>query len=222
MSFLNYQNTDMQAETEAGRTNRLSTYYRVHSNIYDATRWLFLFGRGSTIKLLPTFDNPPKILEVGCGTGNNLIQLHKKYPEARLTGIDLSQEMLTKAQKKIQASDNPQKFRLIHDAYGSSCLKDSTFDVILFSYSLTMMTQHIELIFSRIYQNLDPEGLLAVTDFHQTKFGWFEQWMRMNHVVMDGSLYKTLSEAFKSTHSNILPAYFNWWEYFIFIGRKEL
>jgi len=218
MPFLNHQ----YSETEEVCTDRLSTYYRIHSNIYDATRWLFLFGRSSTINLLPFFNTPPKILEVGCGTGNNLIQLHKKYPEARLTGIDLSQEMLTKAQKKIQKSDNPQQFRLIHDAYRSSCLKDSTFDVILFSYSLTMMTQNIASIFDRIYKNLEPEGLLAVTDFHQTKFSWFEQWMRMNHVIMDGSLYNALMNAFKSKQSKILPAYFNWWEYFIFIGRKKL
>ena len=208
-------------KSKADSKNRITAYYRLHSTIYDVTRWLFLFGRQTIIQSLPTVNTSPKILEVGCGTGTNLIHLYEKYPGARLTGIDISKEMLSKARNKIKKTERPQQFRLIHDAYGSSCLKDSTFDLILCSYSLTMMGPDIEYITKTIKRNLEPDGVIAVTDFHQTTYNWFEEWMKINHVAMDGSLYKTLKQQFQPTQCNIQTAYFNWWQYFTFIGKKD-
>jgi S-adenosylmethionine-diacylgycerolhomoserine-N-methlytransferase len=37
------------------------------------------------------------VLEVGCGTGRNLVKLARAYPEARLFGLDVSREMLASA-----------------------------------------------------------------------------------------------------------------------------
>ncbi|MEM1357475.1 MAG: methyltransferase domain-containing protein, partial [Bacteroidota bacterium] len=76
----------------------LSQYYQFQSRIYDLTRWSFLFGRKHLLASLPFRPTEPlQILEVGCGTGHNLLRLAKKYPEAEITGIDLSTDMLAKA-----------------------------------------------------------------------------------------------------------------------------
>ncbi len=60
----------------------LEKYYRFHSRIYDATRWLFLFGRDRLIKTAALFTRPRRILEVGCGTGKNLVRLRQTFPGA--------------------------------------------------------------------------------------------------------------------------------------------
>ena len=70
--------------------------YRRQRHIYDATRKFYLLGRDATIAAL----DPPagaSVLEIGCGTGRNLVKLAQVYPEARLIGMDVSQEMLATA-----------------------------------------------------------------------------------------------------------------------------
>jgi S-adenosylmethionine-diacylgycerolhomoserine-N-methlytransferase len=68
----------------------LERYYRFQSTIYDATRWLFLFGRGSILKeIRARLTGATEIVEIGCGTGRNLAHLARIFPEARITGIDL-------------------------------------------------------------------------------------------------------------------------------------
>ncbi|MDZ7659193.1 class I SAM-dependent methyltransferase [Fodinibius sp.] len=56
----------------------VAQYYQLHAPIYDATRWSFLFGRTKLIKQIPALPANAQILEVGCGTGKNLIQLKKQ------------------------------------------------------------------------------------------------------------------------------------------------
>lgn len=41
------------------------------------------------------------ILEIGCGTGNFLLQAAKAFPQARLAGVDIDDESLGKAREKV-------------------------------------------------------------------------------------------------------------------------
>ena len=46
-------------------------------------------------------EDPGNVLDVGCGTGNALRMLKKRFPTAYLTGVDPSVAMLACAQKKL-------------------------------------------------------------------------------------------------------------------------
>ena len=76
-----------------------NAYYRFHAKIYDCSRWLFLFGRDGLIEDI-VLKKPRRVLEVGCGTGRNLLRLKKSLPEAELYGVDASPEMLSRAKRK--------------------------------------------------------------------------------------------------------------------------
>jgi len=45
--------------------------------------------------------NYKSVLDIGCGTGNFLFEINKKYPQLNLTGVDLSDNMLRLAQEKL-------------------------------------------------------------------------------------------------------------------------
>lgn len=44
-----------------------------------------------------TANNPLNILEVGCGNGQNCLNLHRTHPAAKFTGIDFIEEMIAAA-----------------------------------------------------------------------------------------------------------------------------
>lgn len=197
------------------RENKLRRYYKLHACIYDLSRWSFLFGRTSLLNHAPELPSSPRILEVGCGTGQNLKMMAKRYPDAEITGLDLSPEMLSRASRKL----GNQKVQLKRRLYGSQDLNSPPFDLILFSYTLTMCAEHREHILQQVSNDLKSGGYIAVVDFHSTSHSWFDAWMQRNHVNMEKSLLNSLDNHFVSIHSKVITAYFGLWHYFTFWGK---
>lgn len=207
------QHTEVEKHNE-----KLEKYYRFHSGIYDWTRWSFLFGREELLNGLPELPPDPRILEIGCGTGKNITHLEYLFADGRIHGIDLSREMIQKAQKKIGNEDH---ITLIHGAYGEESFNFEPFDLILLSYSLTMLDDRIEQVLQRICSDLRPDGYIAVVDFHSSPFRWFRDWMKANHVDLSGYLPTLLNKFFTPSRQEKHKAYFGLWSYFLFIGRSR-
>src|ERR1700723_3223859 len=78
--------------------------YRPQRYIYDLTRKHYLLGRDRLIAELAPPDGST-ILEIGCGTGRNLIRAAQRYRSARLYGVDISSVMLEQAQHSVTGAD---------------------------------------------------------------------------------------------------------------------
>lgn len=209
-------------KTIGEQVQKMGGYYRLHAPIYDATRWTFLFGRDNILKQLP-FERSQhiKILEVGCGTGRNMRKLHTFFPNAKLTGIDVSYDMLQRAAQSLRAVPTPQ-YQLLHRPYtfGDTDFYQK-FEVILFSYSLTMINPHWGDLLKQATYDLAPNGVIAIADFHATRFSWFERHMRRNHVRMEAHILPKLTQLFTPQYQYIGKAYAGIWEYFGFIGKMK-
>ena len=203
-----------------GPASSLQTYYASHSHIYDATRWSFLFGR-STILELARAAQPGalRILEVGCGTGRNLVQLARLFPLAQLTGVDLSAAMLDVARRKTATYGS--RISLTARCYDAPLGQTGRYDLVLCSYTLSMFNPGLEAAIAAARADLAPHGHFALVDFHASRWRWFVRWMRVNHVRMDGHLLPLLRANFSAVIEELHPAYGGVWDYCMFLGRKN-
>ncbi len=197
----------------------IERYYQFHSRIYDATRWSFLFGRTSILdKVVAAGGAPKRILEVGCGTGKNLVALCKRFPDAKVAGLDLSEAMLGVSRSKMARFGD--RVRLIHKAYDAPVLEGEPFDLVLFSYALSMFNPGFEAAIATAHKDLATGGQVAVVDFHDSRFRFFARWMGVNHVRMDAQLQPLLKAQFTPQVDEVRSAYLGVWRYLQFVGRK--
>lgn len=120
----------------------MDSIYRHQRHIYDLSRKYYLLGRDGLIADLA----PPRggaVLEIGCGTGRNLIAVGKAWPEARLYGVDISEAMLETARKALAKAGMADRVML---AQGDACSFDTQrlfgradFQRVFISYALSMI-----------------------------------------------------------------------------------
>lgn len=199
-------------------SGKLEQYYRFHSQIYDLTRWSFLFGRETILDMLPDLPSQPRIMEIGCGTGKNIEHLEYYFPDAHILGVDLSRDMLNIAQNKLKHTN---RIALQQAEYGTQSVSGEPFDLILLSYSLTMIGDQTEDVLDQISRDLKPKGHIAVVDFHTSPFGWFKKWMGINHVDLNGHMLPLLQKYFRPVETEIDHAYLGLWSYFLFLGCQS-
>ena len=185
-------------------TALMNRIYRRQRHIYDATRKYFLLGRDLLIARLAP-EGAACVLEIGCGTGRNLILAAQRYPDARFFGIDVSTEMLTSAIEAIARAGLSSR---IHVAHADATAFDpgrlfgkAQFDRVFISYSLSMIPAWRAVLDSAIAR-LAPGGELHIVDFggQEGLPRWFRsvlrRWLALFHVTPRDDFEQTLA----STH----------------------
>lgn len=197
----------------------LRSYYRWHAKFYDATRWAFLFGRrGLIATVADQVKTPERILEIGCGTGKNLVALAEAFPGARITGLDLSPDMLDCARAKIAPFAD--RIDLLHRPYdGLVAGEEGKFDLVVISYALSMINPGFDEVIRLCRGDLREGGVIAVVDFHETRWTWFRKWMGVNHVRMEGQILAQLDAGYEAVVRRIGRGYGDLWRYVTFVGR---
>ncbi len=172
--------TDARAEHRAF----LNRYYGVSRFFYDATRKYYLFGRDTVLRDLAVDRSWRRLVEIGPGTGRNLVRLARARPDAQLGGIEASDAMLAHARKRCPWA------KLDHGFAENAPLADllgGRPDRILFSYCLSMVGDRAAAI-TNARSALTPEGEVIVVDF--ADFGGlpdgaasaFREYLRAFHV----------------------------------------
>jgi S-adenosylmethionine-diacylgycerolhomoserine-N-methlytransferase len=183
--------------------------YRYQRHIYDLTRKYYLFGRDSTIAHL----NVPfggSLLEVGCGTGRNLLFAHRRFPSARLYGLDISQEMLISARNTFRGMKHMPDFR-VADAASFTAQEFGTdgFDRVMIPYALSMIPDWRGAVDAAIMA-LAPGGELHIVDFGQQEHlpRWFrsilQAWLRKFHVTPRADLREVLQAAADARNAKLM------------------
>lgn len=114
-----------------------------------------------TARCLP--ENPDCcILDLGCGTGLELEEYYKFNPEAKVTGIDLSQGMLSELKKKFTDKD----ITLIVGSYFDVPLGKNKFDAAVSVESLHHFTKEEKIsLYAKLHKALKDDGYFILTDY---------------------------------------------------------
>ncbi len=156
-------------ESLPGHGETMDRMYRFQRHFYDASRRYYLLGRD---QLLDRLAPPPggSILEIGCGTGRNLIGAAQRYGDAKLFGIDISQEMLKTALGSMSRMGFEKRVRVAcADATSFDPMKSlgqRRFDRIYFSYTLSMVPEW-QMALRHAFSLLAKDGELLIVDFGQ-------------------------------------------------------
>lgn len=114
-----------------------------------------------TAKLLPTAKHC-QILDLGCGTGLELEEYFKINPTAKVTGIDLSQGMLSALKKKFYDKD----ITLICDSYFDFPFGICLFDGAVSVESLHHFTKEEKVpLYKKVLKSLKKNGYFVLTDY---------------------------------------------------------
>jgi phosphatidylethanolamine/phosphatidyl-N-methylethanolamine N-methyltransferase len=146
--------------------------YELLAPVYDFVfDWIFAPGRTAAIEQL-ALQRSDSILEVGIGTGLNL----PLYPATcRLTGIDLSQEMLDKAVERVQTLAMPNVILKVMDATSMS-FGDNEFDKVVATYTISAVPDPVAVL-REMRRVVKPGGILVILNHFRSErrvTGWIE------------------------------------------------
>ena len=114
-----------------------------------------------TAKQLPTTENC-HILDLGCGTGLELEEYYPLNPSAKITGVDLSQGMLSALKKKFADKD----ITLICGSYFDVPFGMSLFDSAVSVESLHHFTKAEKVpLYAKLRRALKDGGYFVLTDY---------------------------------------------------------
>lgn len=152
-----------------GHAALMDGVYRGQRHVYDLTRKYYLLGRDRLIdELAPPVGG--RVLEVGCGTGRNLIAAAQCWPGARFYGIDISEEMLKSARTSIARAGLAKRIRVAQgdatDFDPNALFRTDTFDRIFQSYTLSMIPDWQGAMREAVHR-LSAHGSLHIVDFGQ-------------------------------------------------------
>ncbi|MBU1210755.1 MAG: class I SAM-dependent methyltransferase [Alphaproteobacteria bacterium] len=163
------KNLKLDGEHSRDAARHMDGIYRYQRYIYDLTRKYFLLGRDTLIDGLRPTDGG-RVLEVGCGTGRNLILAARRYPHAQFYGFDISEMMLETARANTSRAGLADRIEVAQgdaaDFNTEAMFGVDGFDRVFVSYSLSMIPPWREATRAALAA-VRPGGELHIVDFGQ-------------------------------------------------------
>ena len=106
-----------------------------------------------------------KIMDVATGTGDLAIAMAKRVDRTQILGVDLSEEMLAVARRKIEKQGLEERIMLEKgDAENLSMVASESIDAVTVAFGVRNF-ENIERGLSELYRTLKPGGKLVVLEF---------------------------------------------------------
>lgn len=132
--------------------------FRKHVFTAPPGRRLLVLG---AVERLMAKDRPFRILDLGCGTGAQLLDVAASFPLATCVGIDLSAGSIARAREMAAALDEHARVSYVQGDYLSFVTEP--FDVILADSVLQNISAPTAALARKIGNDLNPDGCLVAS-----------------------------------------------------------
>jgi ubiquinone/menaquinone biosynthesis C-methylase UbiE len=173
------------------RRNLPKVFEGQSSRIYDvaARRLLRGFYRRLADDIAGTAPQGAAVLDVGTGPGVLLVELAQRRPDLHLTGVDLSADMVTAANRNLSPYRGRADVRV--GDVTSLPVPDGSFDLIVSSLSLHHWDDPQAAV-PELARVLRPGGRLCIYDFRFAPFDELAGTARTNSLFTAGPPERTL------------------------------
>ncbi len=141
---------------------------------YDDVHAKYAETKALLTEVLP--EGCSKILDLGAGTGMELVPLYERFPNAAVTAVDISAPML----EALKARDFADKVTAICGDFFEVDF-GSEFEAVISTSSLHHFDEDIKvLLYKKIYDSLVPGGIFAnsdkICDTQEEQDEWMGYW----------------------------------------------
>jgi tRNA (cmo5U34)-methyltransferase len=150
----------------AERLEEMGAFFDARSESYDTVHTGHIDG-GLSGKRIPAWFLPvhtKTLLDLGIGTGLELETVFERFPDVRVTGLDVSENMLLKLKEKY--ASRMEQITLVQESYLTYDFGTARFDAALSVMSLHHYTHAVKTeLYRRIYDALKPGGAYVECDY---------------------------------------------------------
>lgn len=161
MSVKPYDNPSSKKEQVRTMFDRIAGRYDLLNHVLSMS--IDRLWRRRTVRLVAA-RAPRRVLDVATGTGDLALALARALPEARITGLDLSEGMLAAARGKVAARGLSGRIELVRGDAEHLAWPDATFDAVTVAFGVRNFGD-LERGLSELARVLRPGGQLAVLEF---------------------------------------------------------
>lgn len=110
-------------------------------------------------------SKPQRVMDIATGTGDLAIAMARSMRDLRIVGIDLSEEMLAVAARKVEKEDLSERIELHKgDAEQLDMVADGSMDMATVAFGVRNF-ENMERGLAEIYRTLKSDGRLIVLEF---------------------------------------------------------
>lgn len=147
-------------ETEHLELEEMSSFFTARVDGYEdhMSTWKNAYQRFA--QLLP--EGCETVLDLGCGTGLELDECFLRFPNLKVTGVDLCQEML----EKLRQKHGKRNLQTVCTDYFCFDMEENKWDAVLSFESLHhFFPERKQQLYDKIYRSLKPGALFLLGDY---------------------------------------------------------
>jgi demethylmenaquinone methyltransferase/2-methoxy-6-polyprenyl-1,4-benzoquinol methylase len=154
-------------ETSSAKHEQVRSMFNTIAPKYDLMNRVMTFGidkrwRSITVKTLKK-AGVQNVLDIATGTGDLAIKLSKEIDGSHITGIDLSEGMISVGKTKVEQAGLSNRITLATADALQMPFADNSFDAITVAYGVRNF-EHLDKGYAEMLRVLRPGGMLCVLE----------------------------------------------------------
>ena len=161
----------------------------------------FRLLRKKVLSKLKDFNPKGTLVDIGCGSGNLIIQIAESFPDLNLIGIDISSEILEFAKKRALDRGLGKRIEFKIGNVEKLHFSNESIDFIISTLSLHHWVNPVK-VFKEIHRVLKRDGTLLIFDFRRDSRRFYYGFLTFITKVVAPKALKEVHEPLGSIESS--------------------